>query len=176
MATQPVRPDGRLTVEVNYGTLCFYSADQPWAYDDEAGPAAMAHAVDAADAAGRAVAVVDGVAVLLSEVQSDFDSRMTVEVGEFAPPSDDEAWDQVEEISLPVATSGKLYFVGSGGRDAIECPIRLPAGLQRVRVSARGYARAAEGDNSEVEYRLWVFPCGENRAAEVRKRWEPGAR
>lgn len=100
---------------------------------------------------------VDGMAVVLSPHQNNFDTPMTVECWSSRPDADREQWEQVSENAIQVE-SGKLYAGTPGGESLVAETI---PGTYILEVSGRGFVNYGWPGSTEPgdEWRLRLWPA-----------------
>jgi hypothetical protein len=83
---------------------------------------------------------------------------MRIEVSTESPPMDEEAWDHIVEVPLPLP-SGMLYFQPSGGGAPRET--QVPVRIYHARLSGRGFVAGAGEIEGHESYRLQLWPAEE---------------
>lgn len=158
-----------LQVEIDHGQLYIYSV-APWAADPDSD--AVLRALDDARRSGRWVGLADGLIDLVVPFSKSFDAPLRVEVWSVEPVPDDTDWDHVVDLDFDLR-DGRLVFEPSGGLTPVLCEHPLPSGSFRARLSGRGYAEATGGAVGLDQYRLALWPRGEDSPPHVRRSW-PG--
>jgi len=158
-----------LEIEADYGQIYIYDPQtQVWdenATDDDN---SLERAMDDAYDSRRFVGYDSGLVDLLTPSQYNWKVPMRIEVSNESPSLDEEAWDHIVEVPLPVP-SGMLYFQASGGWTPIET--QIPADTYRARLSGRGFVAGAGEIEGHESYRLQLWPAEEAEAALI-KYWD----
>ena len=150
-----------LEIEADYGQIYIYDPQtQVWdenATDDDN---SLERAMDDAYDSRRFVGYDSGLVDLLTPSQYNWKVPMRIEVSNESPSLDEEAWDHIVEVPLPVP-SGMLYFQASGGGTPIET--QIPADTYRARLSGRGFVAGAGEIEGHESYRLQLWPAERRR-------------
>ena len=148
-----------LQVESDYGQFYIYDPQTQIADDATTeGDNPLDRAMDDAYDSRRFVGYDGGLVDVLTPSQFNWNAAMRIEIGDDEPPPDEDDWDHVVEVPLPVP-SGTLCFQASGGGTPVETAI--PPGVYRARLSGRDYVAGAGEIEGHERYRLQLWPAPE---------------
>lgn len=149
-----------LIVELDYGQFYLHTAE----VDPELVPEVLERALD-----GDGIAESDGVLVVESPHQNNFEMPLVVEVWDGPTTDDLPEWQEAFEAHLEVGHSGLLY--GSPTMDSVE--IDVPLGLYHALITGRGFVARGWPGSTEPgdEWRIRLWPSREVIAPRRVKQW-----
>ena len=149
-----------LIVELDYGQFYLQTAD----VDPELVPEVLERALD-----GDGIAESDGVLVIESPHQNNFEMPLAVEVWDGPHADDLPDWQEAFEAHLDVDDEGLLY--GSPTMELTE--IAIPPGSYHALITARGFVAHGWPGSTEAgdEWRIRLWPSRELIAPRRVKQW-----